>query len=358
MTEAQLLLIASIIEGVLVVGIVSVLVTHRLYAARRRRRMHEDRDRITAALRQWLVGTDTDGVALRETMETRHSAGAVYQLQLAVATHVPLAQREELAELLRRGTWSSHITRQARSFWWWRRLDAARLLSLMATPNDARVIGQLVRDSHPAVQMAAVRCLLRVPSDSLIATVLDRLPRQPVTVRVIQGETLHQLWTATQPLLSERLRRHNAPADHLDVWINVAETIGAPEALPPIIALHTHRDANVRIAVTKALRHYYQPGVAEALSTLLRDADWRVRGQAARGLGALNVQSAIPQLRDALHDDTWWVRFRAGLALAQMHEPGRRALREARAMSDRFASEMAVMISGLSEGSITELTEV
>jgi hypothetical protein len=53
----------------------------------------------------------------------------------------------------------------------------------------------------------------------------------------------------------------------------------------------------------------------------------------------------------------WWVRFRCGLALAQLGEPGRSALEAAGRDADRYAGEMATMIGGLSPDSVVELAQ-
>jgi len=113
----------------------------------------------------------------------------------------------------------------------------------------------------------------------------------------------------------------------------------------------------VRLAVARALKHYFHPETPAALYTLLQDEDWRVRAQAARALGVLKVTEAIGPLGQLLRDSAWWVRFRAALSLAQLGEPGRRMLREARVGGDRYASEMATMISGLSGGGVLELAD-
>jgi HEAT repeat protein len=99
------------------------------------------------------------------------------------------------------------------------------------------------------------------------------------------------------------------------------------------------------------------PDSESVLRHMLKDDDWRVRAQAARGLGALGAAAAIPELSEALLDRAWWVRFRAALALAQLGEAGRRALRAARERVDRYAAEMASMVSGLSDGAVVELAE-
>jgi hypothetical protein len=56
-------------------------------------------------------------------------------------------------------------------------------------------------------------------------------------------------------------------------------------------------------------------------------------------------------------DTGWWVRYRAALALAQLGEPGRAALRALRAGPDRMARDMATLVSGLPLGMVAELGE-
>jgi HEAT repeat protein len=158
------------------------------------------------------------------------------------------------------------------------------------------------------------------------------------------------------PLVTRRLRA-DAPPRRLEVWINLAEALATPAVLAPVLRLSAHPDADVRLAVARALKHYFHPETPDVLYALLADDDWRVRAQAARALGVLKVTEAIAPLGALLRDSAWWVRFRAALSLAQLGEPGRRMLREARVGGDRYASEMATMISGLSGGGVLELAD-
>jgi len=89
----------------------------------------------------------------------------------------------------------------------------------------------------------------------------------------------------------------------------------------------------------------------------LSDTDWRVRAQAARSLGVLGDPAVVAALAESLTDRIWWVRFRSALSLCQLGEPGRRVLRATRDGTDPYASQMASMVSGLSPGSVLELTE-
>jgi HEAT repeat protein len=113
----------------------------------------------------------------------------------------------------------------------------------------------------------------------------------------------------------------------------------------------------MRISAARAIRRYMHPDAEAVLRDMMRDTDWRVRAQAARGLGTIGATEAVADLSSALADRSWWVRFRSALALAQLGELGRRALRIARERPDRFAADMASMVSGLSDGAVMELAE-
>ncbi len=82
-----------------------------------------------------------------------------------------------------------------------------------------------------------------------------------------------------------------------------------------------------------------------------------MRALAARGLGMLGVIDAVPALTAALADGDWWVRFRASLALALLGDAGRAALRTMQDSPDRYAADMARLISGLPPGVLRELAE-
>jgi hypothetical protein len=59
----------------------------------------------------------------------------------------------------------------------------------------------------------------------------------------------------------------------------------------------------------------------------------------------------------AVHDSDWNVRYHASLALTQLGEPGRTALRALRADSDRYVADVATLITGLSDGALREAVD-
>jgi HEAT repeat protein len=90
---------------------------------------------------------------------------------------------------------------------------------------------------------------------------------------------------------------------------------------------------------------------------LASDRAATVRATAARSLGQLGAGTAAPVLAPLIADPVWGVRLRAALALAQVGERGRAALRAAREGTDRYARDMATLVSGLSDGAVLELAD-
>jgi len=160
----------------------------------------------------------------------------------------------------------------------------------------------------------------------------------------------------TAPALMQRLKPDATPR-RLKSWIALAEAIATPELFARVGALHSHPDPLIRLAVARALRRHRHPEAEEMVLIALHDHDWRVRAVAARSMGTPGNVSAVPRLAAGLRDVRWWVRFRCGLALAQLGAPGRDALQEAGRDTDRYAGEMATMIGGLSPDSVVELAE-
>jgi HEAT repeat protein len=260
----------------------------------------------------------------------------------------------------------------ASRFWWWRML-AARHLAQMATADDRALIARLLLDPHPGVQSAATAILARYADESLVASIIDTLVTRSAAVRMYQSKVLRRHRTLAEPLVLQRLRA-DAPPSRLYSYIGLAQTLGTRACIDRVAALSIHQNPDVRVAVARAL-HLARPISAAAsnateaddsvasdpatikLLTMLRDTDWRVRAQAARGLGAIGEPRVISELANALTDPIWWVRFRAGLALATFGERGRHALEEAFTGTDRYARDMAAFVYALSPSSVAELSD-
>ena len=353
--KAQFFLAIAFVQAVFFVLLVALIVFNRA------RRRLAGRDQAVAgpavalAFTRWLLGeTPVDAVVtlLREAPP----AVALEETLAALARRVPPASRVELVTLLRREPWVREMLARANRRAWWDRLAAARMLTAAGIELDRELLRRLLADAHPAVQTAATGALERIADRQMVEDVLDQLVDRPLVVRQIQMSALLRTRAHAIPALLTRLVPSSPPRS-LEVWLALAEQGADPACISAAAALATHADAQVRLAVARALRHYYDVRVHETLGALLRDSDWRVRAAACRTAGSLADAVFTGALRQGLTDRAWWVRFRSALALAQLGESGRRVLREARTGDDRFARDMATMVSGLSEGGILELAE-
>jgi HEAT repeat protein len=268
---------------------------------------------------------------------------------------VRTAERSALAEMLRAEPWVRQSISGARSLLWWKRLAAARTLSLLATESDRLTIMRLLSDRHPAVQSAATACLSRYADAELLVRIIDGLSAASPAVRVYQLGVLRGYAALAGPMLLERIRP-DAPPHKLYAYIHAAAELQDPECMARVADLSTHPHPEVRVAVARVLRSRTGDGMHVKLLSLLRDPDWRVRAQAARGLSSVIDERTVQELARALTDPNWWVRFRAGLALAAMGPTGRAALADARTNADRYARDMAMLVIGLSDASVAELS--
>ena len=244
----------------------------------------------------------------------------------------------------------------ARSSLWWRRADAARRAGDIARLGDRELLYTLLEDAHAAVQSDATSSLESLIDARAVGHLLDRLPERAMAVRLQQHALLARVLPLTTAALTQRLVPDASPR-RLKSWIALVETLNSPTLFARVGTLHSHADPLIRLSVARALKHHRDPDAEEMLLIALRDHDWRVRAVAARSLGAIGNASAVPRLAAGLRDVRWWVRFRCGLALAQLGDDGLRALADARRDVDRYAGEMATMISGLSAASVTELAD-
>jgi HEAT repeat protein len=353
MTESLALALIALGQAAFFSLLVVLLLANRARFSARLRRDAAQKLHAAEPLRHWLVGT---GSALRVGTAFRQLPPEMAREQIVlVASRLAPSQLIELTRVLRTESWVVRTLSRARSIFWWRRLEAARLLAVVAAPRDRMTVRRLLADRHPAVQAAAANCLARIDDEALIADVIERMPDRSPAVRLAQAEVLRSVWRLSARPLLRRLQMR-APAPRLEVWIQLAEAIGEPQCLAAAAALHRHPDPGVRAAVARALRRYPHPTAANALAERITDPEWRVRAEAARSLGAVAGTDAVTPLVAALSDRAWTVRLRAALALAELGEPGRQALEEAKQRpDDRYARDMAIMVSALSHGTVTEL---
>lgn len=355
MTALAVLAVIGLVQGAFLVLLMIFLgvrqQVHRIHAIS----VNATLSGLYEPLGKWLAGAGTvhEFVAALRYLPGHSALGVAGNL---ARTAIPDGYRTELALALREEPWVRRAIGHAASKQWGQRLEAARCLALAGLPADAAVLEALLNDARPAVAIAAINALPRVADEALVARVLDRLATLPSTVvRYLHG-SLREMRSLVEPALVIRLVS-GAPPHALARWAELAGVLELPLALERVATLAEHPEPYVREAVAQAIRRVPRKRSADILLEMLHDTDAEVRAAAAHGLGELASGSAIPALMQVVHDESWAVRFRATLALTQLGEPGRTAVRALRSDVDPYVADMATLIAGLGDGALLDMVE-
>lgn len=350
MTPRHFLAVAALIEGALLATLIVLILVNRWFRERRRALVHPYGVALDESILRWALGTG-DLTAVLDNFAQLPTPLATDAL-VGWAVRVPGERWEGLAARLEQAPWAREVRAAAESPRWWRRLEAARFLSVAAVPADSPRVLKLLRDPHPAVHLAAVGTLERLQTPEIVTVTLDRLPHLTPTVYAYYAAMLQRARKVVVDLLLERLRHPDHP--DLSRFAEFAARMQEPALRAPLTALVAHADAECRLQVARGLGAFPHSESIAALARLARDASWKVRAQAVRSLGRIGDPGSLPLLREALGDDEWWVRQRAALALYRLGVAGRNALLDAEVGANALARDMARLVLGLSPQAIAE----
>jgi HEAT repeat protein len=349
-TSRQFLLVVAAAQGVLLVALVVLIILNRWIRLHRSAKLHPRRVELDGVMQRWTLGEARSGDVLR--------ALARLPVPLAVDGLVTWSARvagerwRELSRALEHQWWARVVRANSRSARWWKRLECARFLSVAATPHDVGRVLRLLRDHHPAVQVAAAATLERLDSPILVAAALEQLPFLGPTVQAYYASVLKRARPAVLRHLQQLFRRLTDP--RLPRLVEFAARLEEPVLREPFTTLATHPDPEVRTQVARALGKFPHRESVAALGVLVQDEAWPVRAQAVRSLGMIADPTTLPAVREALRDTEWWVRLRAALALTRFGGKGRNALLDAEVGAHAEARDMARLIVGLSPQAMAE----
>ncbi len=350
MTARHFLTIVAIVQGILLGGLIVLIILNRWFRLRRSTRLNPRREAIDASMRLWAAGTTPLAGVLVGL--SRLPVPLAIDALVKWSARVPGERWRQLAQALEHHWWARLVRTNSTSARWWKRLETARFLSVVATPKDVNRLTQLINDSHPAVHVAAVASLERMENTSLTLAALDRLPRLAPTVQAYYAAMLLRSRPVVIEHLQNRLRRADDPG--LPRLAEFAARLGEPALRERLTALADHGDPEVRIQSARALGSFPHRESVAALKRLATDDAWAVRAQAVRSLGMITDVSTLPLVKAALRDNEWWVRLRAALALMRFAAAGRNALLEAEVGPDPFARAMAQLVLGLPAQALAE----
>jgi len=347
-------LLAYIAAGQLAffVAIFLMLLVYRAIDVRRKRRRREETERLARVLMDVLEDKTPSERLLRviRSVSSPVVVGVLHQY----ASQLRGAPWERVVDGVRRSEWYGRFVRShARSRLWWKRLAAARLLSIAGREEDLPLARPLIADRHPAIKVAAIQIVRRLRDRSILETVLQEAISARPVVRRYLFDTVVSVRADLVPVLAERLERSDTTED-LRALVTLAGELSAVELFERLLEYVGHDSLEIRVAAARALSGYPHPRTEAALTAFLHDREWQVRTQAASSLGVIRAVNARDALHAALRDGNWWVRLRAGIALRQLGPAGSRVLTEVQAGADRFAQEMARYVLGLSDEAVAD----
>jgi HEAT repeat protein len=238
---------------------------------------------------------------------------------------------------------AGRIEARCRSRLWWRRLHAARLLSVVGGPEACLI--ELLHDRHPAVRAAAAEWTAAQPTPGALQALLPLLGDPTGLCRFTAQDSLLRVGARAAEPLGAYLR--TARSEEAAAALEVAVGLADPRLMRAAIDFTDHPSPEARRQAARLLGALGGPGAVEALIELTVDRDGRVRAAAARALGVLERRNAAPRLAGMLRDAVWEVRVEAGLALRALGAPGRLYLRRSLGDPDPFAADMARQVMDL-----------
>ena len=350
MTSRQFLGLVAAVQAALLLTVVLLIVLNRWVRQRRRTRVHPQRVAVDETFQRWALGQARPAEVLADL--GRLPVPLAIDALVTWSARVANEGWQELSRALEQQWWARVVRANYRSVRWWKRLECARFLSVAATPRDVSRVLRLLKDRHPAVQIAAVTTLERVESAVLVRSVLEQLPHLGPTVQAYYASMLKRSRKAVVQHLLHLFRHLNDP--RLPRIMEFAARLEDPVLREPFTTHATHPDPEVRTQVARGLGHYPHAESTAALGFLVQDDAWPVRAQAVRSLGMIAEPATLPLVREALRDPEWWVRMRAGLALIRFGPAGRNALLEAEVGAHAEARDMARLVLGLSQQALAE----
>src|SRR3989442_1328035 len=327
-----------------------LLILNRWIRLRRGAKLHPRRVELDGVMRRWTLSQAGADDVLRAL--SRLPVSLAIDALVNWSARVAGERWQELSHALEHPWWARVVRANCRSARWWQRLECARFLSVAATQRDIGRVLRLLRDHHPAVQIAAATTLERLTSPVLVTAALEQLPFLGPTVQAYYASVLKRARPAVLRHLQQLFRRLDDP--RLPRIIEFAGRLQEPVLREPFTTLATHPDAEVRTQVARALGRFPHKESVAALGYLVQDEAWQIRAQAVRSLGMIADPATLPLVREALRDREWWVRLRAGLALTRFGAFGRNVLLETEVGVHTEARDMARLILGLSPQALAE----
>lgn len=222
--------------------------------------------------------------------------------------------------------------------------SAVEKLGRMRCEASTAKLVPLLEERNAEIIPVTVRALSKIGTREALEAVLERLPglysRSLVSRKSIES-SLRNFGPAAVADLVRYGERYGDPFSRASV-MEVLSILGAPEALPFAFRNLDHEDSEVRaksLKVIGATGGGLPPGEKDRVLPLLDDPVWFVRLQAAKALGILRHDKAVPLLAKRLVDANWQVRNAAVMAVVLTSDDATGIFLDTLGATDRYAKE-------------------
>ena len=211
------------------------------------------------------------------------------------------------------------------------RLAAAEALAEFPDEKSVERLHAALRDRSPDVRLSAALALASLDKTPPARELVDLLGIGTTENSLLTVGLLRDIAATRPDEIRGLILDEGVPAGAKASAIE-ALSASADYSLVPLIAslaLTSDSEDPSLPRYLGALGAFAHPAGEKAVKRGLGSHSWEVRAAAAEAAGKIGLVSLGLQLRELLADPEWWVRFRAGEALARMGEEGARLLREA-----------------------------
>ena len=209
------------------------------------------------------------------------------------------------------------------------RLEAVKALDDIGGPKTVDALVEAARDNDPEIQIRAADGLVNVYLPGYLKTgISGTVRRAGDSIRAKFTDTNDQIIDAyvevPAPVI-QALGRQARGGVSLESRANAARALGilrGQAAIPDLLEALNSKDNRLMYESLVALQKIRDPAAGPGVAFLLRDLDEKVRIAALQTTGILRNQRAAPQVRDALdHPLTPKTQREALSALAMLADP-------------------------------------
>jgi len=209
------------------------------------------------------------------------------------------------------------------------RLETVKALDDIGGPKTVDALVQAARDNDPEMQIRAADGLVNVYLPGYLKSGLSgSLKRAGTSIRAKFTDTNDQIidpYVEVPPAVIEVLGRQTRGGSSVESRANAARALGilrGQAAVPDLLQALNSKDDRLMYESLVALEKIRDPAAGPGLAFLLRDLDDKVQIAALQATGILRNKSAAPDVRDVLdHARTVKIRREALTTLAMIADP-------------------------------------